>query len=129
MQSSFPAEVSFFFFLLVRLFECPPLPRPAAPCFSLCCCNFSSAQVCEGPQREGCSQTPPSCSLSWGRHDRKSARWHGAGLQHVTSSSSSSRRGGWSDGGVKERRGGDVRKMAELMESQALRLNYNHSGI
>lgn len=42
---------------------------------------------------------------------------------------SSSRRGGWSDGGVKERRGGDVRKMAEPVESQAFRLNYNHSGI
>lgn len=43
---------------------------------------------------------------------------------------SSCRRGGWSDGGGdKERRGGDVRKMAEPAESQAFRLNYNHSGI
>lgn len=47
-------------------------------------------------------------SLSWGRDDRKSARWHGAGLQHVTSSS---RRGRWSGGG----RGGELKKGGEEM--------------
>lgn len=29
---------------------------------------------------------PCRATLSWGKDDRKSARWHGAGLQHVTSS-------------------------------------------
>lgn len=32
------------------------------------------------------SPIPCRATLSWGKDDRKSARWHRAGLQHVTSS-------------------------------------------
>lgn len=43
------------------------------------------------------SRIPCRASLSWGKDDRKSARWHRAGLQHVTSSlemQEAGRRGG-----------------------------------
>lgn len=43
---------------------------------------------------------PCRATLSWGKDDRKSARWHRAGLQHVTSSlerQDARRRGGWSE--------------------------------
>lgn len=46
------------------------------------------------------SSVPRRTTLSWGKDDRKSARWHRAGLQHVTSSperQDARRGGGWSE--------------------------------
>lgn len=59
---------------------------------------------------------PAELPLSWGRDDRKSARWHRAGLQHVTSSlerQDGRRRGGWrvrkggAGGGARLKKGGE----------------------
>lgn len=61
------------------------------------------------------SRIPCRASLSWGKDDRKSARWHRAGLQHVTSSlerQGARRRGGRSE----EKEEGGLKKGGEEME-------------
>lgn len=88
--------------------------------FSLCVFLTLSAQVFGNPEekeeeeegRDSSSHIPCRATLSWGKDDRKSARWHRAGLQHVTSSlerQEARRRGGRSaeeEGGseIKQRR-------------------------
>lgn len=59
-------------------------------------------------EEKPCRCWPCRAPLSWGCDDRKSARWHRAGLRHVTSSLE--RRGGRRRcGGMRKRRGGDMK--------------------
>lgn len=52
------------------------------------------------------SHIPCRATLSWGKDDRKSSRWHRAGLQHVTSSLESQEARGRGGRSEKEEGGG-----------------------
>lgn len=76
------------------LILCPLVLCLFSFCFSSLC--VFSHPFCSGVQEPGgrgggeegdfSSRVACRATLSWGKDDRKSARWHRAGLQHVTSS-------------------------------------------
>lgn len=87
----------------------PPPPSPPPPPLSVVLPLLRCAM-----EEEPCRCWPCRAPLSRGTDDRKSARWHRAGLRHVTSSLE--RRGGWRGAGGWGRRHEVVHQLLALRQ-------------